>query len=251
MAGSTVMYAKVTERDSPLENILDRYLLEALAPEATLALAREPNAQRLSNEAAQEVYRQSGGQPCMAQFILHELWAEFRGDVQEAGPADVQDLAEGFEQRTRHFSTWTQALGPAGWAIYLFLLQDKTPTTHAALRTRFPEMTITALQSAVDALVYHGLIRCQGRGRGRCYQTTGQMYRDWFVNAGKLGSTEDAAELETSTGVQVLIEHLDQHIGAQTNIREASGAIGSGQFNSATSLGNGDAVDRRKEEKSE
>ena len=42
MAGSTQMYTKVTEHDSPLENILDRYLLPTLSREATLALARRP-----------------------------------------------------------------------------------------------------------------------------------------------------------------------------------------------------------------
>lgn len=73
MAGSTHMYAKVTERDSPLENILDRYFLTTLSREATLALARRPNEDRLSAEAAEEVWRQTGGHPCMAQYILHEL----------------------------------------------------------------------------------------------------------------------------------------------------------------------------------
>lgn len=89
MAGSTQMYAQVTEHDSPLENILDRYPLPTLSREATLALACRPNDNRISEEAAEEVWRQTGGQPCLAQYILHELW----GELGDATVEDIQYIA--------------------------------------------------------------------------------------------------------------------------------------------------------------
>lgn len=249
MAGSTQMYTKVTEHDSPLENILDRYCLPTLTHEATLALARQPNENRLPQEAAEEIWRQTGGQPCMTQYILHDLWDEFDGQLEEATVEDVAYAAQGFEDRTRHFSTWTRTLGRAGCCIYVFLLEQDAPTDYSTLRSRFSEMPIAALQSTLDALFYHGLIHCHGRGRRRHYQVAGRMYRDWLLSAGKLSVPEQAEALKEPGGIQVLIERLDQHIGAQTNIGgNVEGPVASGRFDSAATFGSGDAKDLRQEE---
>jgi len=248
MAGSTQMYTKVTEHDSPLENILDRYPLPTLSREATLALAREPNEGRLSMEAAEEVWRQTGGHPCMAQYILHELW----GDLGDATVEDVQDVAETFDDRTRHFATWTGTLGATGNDIYRFLTEQSTSVTYSAIRQRFSEMASTLLQSTLDALYYHGLIHCHGRGRGRKYQIAGRMYRDWFLSAGKLGAPEQAELLKTPAGIQVLIGQIEQHIGAQTNIAGGvEGPLASGKFESAAAVGGGEATDHRRKETQE
>lgn len=252
MAGSTQLYARVTERDSPLENVLDRYYLTTLSQEATLALAREPNDHRLSEAAAEEVWRQTGGQPCMAQYVLHELWREFEGQLQEVAPEDVAYAAEAFDDRTRHFSTWTRTLGPLGWSMYLFLIQQDAPVTYSALRSHFSEVPITALQGTLHALLYHGLIHCHGRGRRQQYSVAGKMYRDWFLSTGKMSATEQAEALHTPASIHVLIESLEQHIGAQTNIEGGvEGRIASGQFESAVSFGEGDAKDCRQERASE
>jgi len=217
MAGSTQMYTKVTERDSPLENILDRYYLTTLSHEATLALAREPNENRLPVEAAEEVWQQTGGHPCMAQYILHELWDEFEGELQDVVVEDVTYATQGFDDRTRHFATWTKTLGEMAWIVYLFLLEQDAPVTHAKLRTHFSEVPIAALQSTLDALLYHGLIHCHGRGRRQRYSVAGKMYRDWFLSAGKLSAPEQAEALKTVSGIQVFVERLDRLTGTQIN----------------------------------
>ena len=205
MAGSTQMYSQVTERDSPLENILDRYLLPPLSHEATLALARQPNEERLSKDVAQEVWRQSGGHPCLAQYILHELWNELEGELADATAQDVQDMGETFNDRTRHFFTWAGTLGATGNTVYRFLTEqdvregsteahpqgpqsNDAPLAYAAIRQHFSRMESGALGSALDALHYHGLIHLHGRGRRRQYQVAGQTYRDWFLAAGKIGA---------------------------------------------------------------
>jgi DNA-binding transcriptional ArsR family regulator len=251
MAGSTQMYTKVTEHDSPLENILDRYPLPSLSREATLALAREPNDGRLREASANEVWRQSGGQACAAQYILHEIWNACKGQLQEAEVEDVAYVAQGFDERTRHFTTWTQTLGRSGWLVYMFLLQEDPSVNYSMLRSRFSEVPISALQSALDALLYHGLIHCQGIGRRRQYSVAGKMYHDWFVSAGKLGTPDQDEILKTSDGVRVLIERIEQHIGAQTNIQgNVDGPVASGRFESATTFGDGDAEDLRGDEDS-
>lgn len=246
LAGSTQMYAQVTERDSPLENILDRYPLPALDHAATLALARQPNGGRLAAEAAEEVWRQSGGQACLAQYILHELWADFDGELETATVADVGYAAQDFDQRTQHFSTWTKTLGPVGWRLYLFLLEHAAPTSYPLLRTHFAELPLDTLKSTLDALVYHGLVHCCGRGREQQYSLAGTMYRDWFLAAGQLRALEETPDHSAPAGIQVLIERIEQHIGAQTNISgDVDGPVASGKFEGAAAVGSGEAVDQR------
>lgn len=266
MAGSTQMYTKVTEHDSPLENILDRYLLPTLSREATLALARRPNDDRLSEEAAEEVYRQTGGQPCMAQYILHELWDGLEGELADATTEEVQDIAETFDDRTRHFSTWAGTLGQTGNDVYRFLAEQETPVTYPAIRQCFCKMTAPSLQSTVDALLYHGLIHCHGRGKRRQYQIAGQMYRDWFLSAGKLGTTEQPETDQAPAGARVIVQGDlvtgDKHTavdqrgqevrGPQTTVAgDVSGPLASGQFESAAAVGGGEAADLRGAQRNE
>lgn len=186
MAGSTQMYVKVTERDSPLENILDRHLLTPLSHEATLALARHPNQERLSEPIAEVVWEQSGGQPCLTQFILHELWEESDGALENVTPEDVIAAVETFESLTHHFSTWTHALGARGAEMYAFLSKQSVPVTYTMLRQQFASWPNDGFQATVDALLYHGMIRCEGRGRRQQYTVAGHAYREWFLTAGRL-----------------------------------------------------------------
>lgn len=245
MAGSTQMYTKVTERDSPLENILDRYPLPTLSREATLALARRPNGDRLSEEAAEEVYRQTGGQPCIAQYILRELWDELEGELADGTIEDIRDTAETFDDRTRHFSTWAETLEPTGNDVYRFLVEQDAPATYTAIRQRFCQMTSTSLQSTLDALLYHGLIHRHGRGRRRQYKVAGQMYRDWFLSVWKTGTTEPTAPPQAPAGAPIIVHgdyiagdkpiDVDQRgqdvHGPQTNIAgDAAGPVLSGEF---------------------
>jgi len=73
------------------------------------------------------------------------------------------------------------------------------------------------------------------------------MYHDWFLRAGRLGLPEQDEDLAKPAGIQVLIERIEQHVGAQTNIAgDAKAPIASGEFNSATTFGDGDAEDNRR-----
>jgi hypothetical protein len=260
MAGSTQMYTKVTERDSPLENILDRYCLPALSYEATLALAHDPNDGRLPGTVAEVVWAQSGGQACIVQYLLHELWALFDGDLESATVGDINDIAETFEMRTSHCSSWAQALGETGFALYDFFLQKAGAVNFSVIRRSFRDLSIVELKSGLDALVYHGLVHRHGAGRRETYQIGGTLYRDWFLSAGKLVagkitsiSPQSASHYHIAgdyvagakkTGVDQRGQSVQ---GPQTNIRDVKGPVASGHFESATSFG-GEAKDCRKNE---
>lgn len=207
MAGSTQMYVKVREQDSPLENILDRNLLPPLTHNATLSLAQQPNAGRLPECVAEAVWEQSGGQPCIAQFILHTLWQKTRGSVEQATVSDVQTATRDFERVTRHFSAWTKALNANGNAMYGFLLEREErgaeTTPYTTLRQHFQVWSIDVFDRTLDTLLYHNLVHCQEDLEPQ-YYTIGQAYRTWFCVAGRLPETPSKGTPDLRAGLQCL-----------------------------------------------
>lgn len=178
MSGSTAFHSKVTEKDSPLENILTRYSLTNLTRQETLALALEPSQGNLSAEAAEQVWIQTGGHPCLVQFLMHELWY----DLPEVSAADVQDVGATFSDLLNHFERWSEALPALAHDVYRQLVAGDDPASYATLRRAFSTVDGGDLQRALDALAYHGLIRLEGRGRRTRYSPAGQMYRDWYLS---------------------------------------------------------------------
>ena len=187
MAGSTSFHHQVTERDSPLENILTRYILLNLEHEHTLALAREPNGGRLPLETAEEVWRQTGGHPCLVQFILHELWYDLEGATEE----DVQDVAASFSEMVDHFERWNGVLSSLAHRIYRWLLERGRPSSYGAVRRAFAREDGGEVQRALETLAYHGLINISGRGRRTRYQIAGKMFPEWYLGDRPTGAKEE------------------------------------------------------------
>lgn len=177
MAGSTTFHDKVAEKDSPLENILTRYSLTNLRHEEAVALAREPSGGQLSDAAAEQVWIQTGGHPCLVQFVMHELWY----DLPHVSVEDVQDVASTFSDVLNHFERWSDALSSLAHDAYAHLVRREEPATHTQLRRAFPLADGSDLQCALDVLVYHGMVQRTGRGRRTRYGTAGQMFRDWYL----------------------------------------------------------------------
>ncbi len=176
MAGSTAFHTQVAEKDSPLENILTRYSLTGLTREETMDLACRPTRGHLSSDSAQEVWTQTGGHPCLVQFILHELWQ----DLPDVTPADVQDVAAHFGERTDHFERWYAALPPPAGSLYGWLADQPGAVSYTDIRRAWLDQDSSSVQRALDALSYHGLIQIIGRGRRTQYAVSGSMFRDWY-----------------------------------------------------------------------
>jgi hypothetical protein len=177
MAGSTEFHKKVVEKDSPLENILTRYSLNNLTREETLALAREPNENRLPAEVAEEVWMQTGGHPCLVQFVMQELWR----DLPQVTVEDVQDVASTFTEHLNHFETWGAALSPLAHKAYHHIATLDAAPSFSGIRRLFPTVEGNDVLAALNTLAYHGLIQVIGRGRRRQFAIAGQMFREWYL----------------------------------------------------------------------
>ncbi len=194
MAGATQMYLKVMERDSPLENILDKHKLLPLTREATLLLAQRPNGERLPQAVAEAVWEQSGGQPCLTQFILYTLWENLNGLLEKATCSDVQAVVDTFDEVTHHFTSWTHRLGMYGQDMYRFLAQSTAPLSRIELRQQFQTWPEDAFRKTWDALLYHGMLHCTGRGKQQRYASSGYAYREWFLSAGQFQESPELSE---------------------------------------------------------
>jgi hypothetical protein len=247
MAGSNRMYALLNERDSPLENILDRYLLSTLSHEATVALALTPCARAPTQDVAEQIWQQTGGHPCLAQYILHELWDFLGGELNEATVEQVNVAARTFEDRTRHFSAWAQTVGANGGEVYDFLLQSVQFVPYRIIKSRFANVPGSLLLAVLDALTYHGLAHFQGQSTDREYQYAGKMFGEWFLQAGGPAFwPEGHGDEGTRSGASTLIVEGDyvagnkpvamdqqrqQVNGPQTNLdADKVGPVLSGEF---------------------
>lgn len=213
MVGATEMYLKVLKvmkRDSPLKNILDKYKLLPLTHEATLALARKPNGERLPAVVAEAVWEQSGGQPCLTQFILHEIWDSRNGALEEATQDNVQAAVDTFDEITHHFINWTSKIGRDGQDMYRFLAQSTVPPSWIELRRQFRCWPANTLLQTRDALIYHGLIHCTGRGKEERYTPAGHAYREWFLAAWPFHEPPESTDSVLETARRAL-----QHLEAQ------------------------------------
>jgi hypothetical protein len=202
MSGATSFHTWVAEKDSPLRNILTRYSLSNLTYEQTLALAREPNGEQLPERAAREIWEQTGGHPCLIQFILCELclWL----NLVKAGPEDVDDAAASFVDLLDHFERWSAALEPLAHDIYQWLIDRDESVRYLDVRHAFASEEGSDLQRELDALLYHGVVNVTGRGRRARYDVAGQMFRDWYLSDRPLSPAEGRGAVQPSRTVRLV-----------------------------------------------
>jgi hypothetical protein len=173
LAGSARFLAEVTDRGSPLWNVLQLHYLTAFDEATTRQLIGW--AEGVPPTVADVVWKKSGGHPFITQYLMHHLW---RQGVAGAEPDDVDRVARKFCHERRHdLEGWRRAIGPAGEAAYRLLLAtdgwvDEKDAVQA-LRGR----GLAAVQGLM-ALCYHGLVVHNGSwSRYRC---AGQLFRSWF-----------------------------------------------------------------------
>jgi hypothetical protein len=186
----------------------------------------------MPSEASAAVQDQSGGHPFIAQYLLHHLWDE---GLTRTTPAQVEQIARQMRQhRASDLQGWWEAIGDSGQWAYAVLA---TAQDWLDERTLLAEIhnTDQSLEQGLSALCYHGLVlRDESRQR---YRVAGRLFFDWFV----LNGAERLAELEMQAErAHIIIEHLEQYIGSQTNIAGGvEGPVLSGKFESTVTVSDG------------
>lgn len=199
------------------------------------------HAGEVSDEVASAVQQESGGHPFIVQYLLHHAWDD---GLTSADSQTIEQIACQMRQyRGADLQGWWQAIGDSGQWAYAVLATAQDWLDERVLIKKV-QSTEQSLGQGLSALCYHGLVK-RDESRHR-YRITGKLFFDWFTLNGAERLRESKSKPEDA---QIIIEHLEQHIGAQTTIAgNVEGPVASGKFESATAFGEGDAKDCREQE---
>ncbi|MDY7075918.1 MAG: hypothetical protein SXV54_03240 [Chloroflexota bacterium] len=235
---------RVRHAGSPLLNAVKIVHLEPFSePDLQDLIARSGE---VAEEVSSVVQAQSGGHPFIAQYLLHHLWDD---GLAQATLVQAEQIARQMRQRrAADLQGWWEALGDSGRQTYALLAAEQDWVDERTLLAEVKNAT-QPLEQGLAALCYHGLaVRDASRQR---YRVVGQLFCEWFA----LNVTRYLAKLESEQLVdkgklpvemRIFIQRLEQHIGSLTSIAgDVSGPVASGQFESATTVGSGEAVDQR------
>jgi len=174
LAGSGHFLAEVTNRGSPLWNVLKLHYLTAFDEATIRQLIGWVHG--VPPTVADAVWKKTGGHPFITQYLMHYLW---RGGVSSAGLEDVERVARQFFHERRHdLDGWRRAIGPSGQAAYRLLLATERWLEEKDAVQALRERGMEAIQGLM-ALCYHGLAIHDGSWSR--YRWTGQLFREWFL----------------------------------------------------------------------
>ena len=177
-AGSRRFLDDVNRPGSPFLNVLKIHYLQAFDEDVFASLAARCDA--LPDEARREVWRQSGGHPFLAQYLLHNLWL---GGCERATPATVRQLVDDFlHELGTYLSGWAKDLGTSGLAAYDRFVDESGWIDEITLINDIGPGS-GDVRGDLAALWYHGFI-LQG-DHWRRYRRAGDLLRQWHVQEGR------------------------------------------------------------------
>lgn len=174
MAGSHRFLTQVSQRGSPLRNVLTYHTLRVLNPHATSQLITQPTSGILADETVQAVAQQSGGHPFLTQYLMHHLWG---AELELATPETVQRVVARFPRQRTDFWDWINGLDESRLRLYRYLAENQAPITEDDIRAALTP-PLSNLPHALSALCYHGVVSHQDE---KYYQIAGHMFHDWFI----------------------------------------------------------------------
>lgn len=231
LAGSQRFLEEATDRGSPLWNVLSLQYLTALDESSTYKLAER--APELSESVLQAIWKQSGGHPFLARYLLHHLWKSGSAHAMEA---DVTGLVDQFfQQEANHLEGWSRAIGLAGLQIY-GLFVDTTDWIERRAIVRAVNNAKIPVPRALTALCYHGLI--SPNPTWSQFRLTGNLFRDWYVqeiprliadltppNPTSLTNPTFWVQLISNGSLQTVFGNKEVVMGNRTTISNVSGSI--------------------------
>ncbi|MCP4360464.1 MAG: hypothetical protein GY796_20840 [Chloroflexi bacterium] len=173
LAGSRRFLDEVSDRGSPLWNVLKLRFLVAFNEESIRKLAAR--AEGLSEEVVTAVWQQSGGHPFLAQYLLHYFWEDSpSGD--DAGA--VRRLASRFQhEEVAHLEGWSRAIEAVGRRTYAILAEEDGWIKETKI-VRAVQESPKEIRRGLTALWYHALVIHDGSWTN--YKQMGDLFKTWF-----------------------------------------------------------------------
>lgn len=227
LAGSRRFLDEVSDRGSPLWNVLKLHYLMAFGEATTYQLMER--APGLSETAQRVVWEQSGGHPFLAQYLLHHLWEAGIDQVDETTVAQVANRFLHEEQA--HLEGWAKAVGAAGLQVYDLLVEQTDWQDEMGLIKAIHDHNVPVKRALVD-LCYHGFVVHDGDWKR--YRCIGHLLRDWYLQEGKrlveeLSAEEQAGDLRPITVIGDGTVIGEKSVARVTKQQAGDGAIQIGQ----------------------
>lgn len=229
-AGSRRFLDQVSDRGSPLWNVLKLHYLRAFDEAGFRQLAAR--AEGLPDDVAQAVWRQSGGHPFLAQYLLHHL---SESGIAGADVAAVDRLALRFlHERMADLDGWAQAAEIAGLRAYgvLAAVPDWVEEREIVRAVNDPSLNV---KRGLSALCYHGLAIHDGGWEH--YRRTGDLFKAWFDAHGMatLAKLDEAQRPEPAWPSQITAQTIGTlivdpqaqvQVGDQVSVGDIEGSAG-------------------------
>lgn len=235
LAGSRRFLDEVSSRGSPLWNVLKFHYLEAFDEASFRELARQ--APELSKGVISEVWKESGGQPFLAQFLLCSLLEEKA--PAEAAVEDVQRVVAKFiHERTADLEGWAAGMEEAGLRAYQVLAEcpDWLPEDDIVRAVKDPQVNT---KRGLTALCYHGVVVHDGNWAR--YRRSGDLFGRWFAESGmamlerirKKSSLADNLPSGANVGTVIITDNATVDTGDKIGSVSARGNVVVSQGDSA------------------
>ena len=185
VAGSMRFRDQLSDRGSPLWNVLKLNFLEAFDDDGMDQLLSF--ADITPNDVASAIRGQCGGNPFLAQYVLHHLWLS---GLANADAVAVDNLVSRFlHEQIDDIEGWARALGKDGLRCYEVLASTDDWMAELHIVTEIADPTVH-YKRGLTSLCYHGLaVHDSGWEH---YRRAGNLFKAWFDDHGIafLGSLE-------------------------------------------------------------
>ncbi len=135
-------------------------------------------ANNVKADTVKVVLQQSGGQPFLAQYIMHYAW----GDLQNGTIPLITNIVNRFRsERYGDLAQWRNDIGESGLIAYKVLLEANNWLTEPEVKQQVnDEQIMPTIGPALINLCYHGLVVHDGTWSK--YHITGELFKDWFTD---------------------------------------------------------------------
>jgi len=192
VAGTVAINELYRLRGSPFFNVLAAIkTLRLLNEDASQTLMLKPNEYRPSPAVMDAVFRLTGGQPFLIQYLMGALWDKHSGRLDQAQVDDLDAIVEQYLENRRDFQYLADEFSPEDLLAYDEIAgQDAgARVSRQAIRKRVG--SIKAANNALDMLAHCGAIRQYSQLE---FGVGGEMFRHWFYDNVALPTPAPRAE---------------------------------------------------------
>lgn len=178
-AGSEKLRQAMTEKGSPLRNILTSIRLSNLSKDETEQLIREPTGREFKDHIVSEIIDQTGGHPHLVQFIMRNLIDLIENGTQQSlvEIEDIKNISSQYAiEKGEVFESWIKELGNLGLQIIDAMLNQQEQASIDQMRIELNADGFR-LNQTLEAIMFHGLAI---KSRDGQFAPSIPMFNKWF-----------------------------------------------------------------------